>query len=448
MTRDARNRWTALGAMLLVAAALGYVVLRGEDYTLRAQFANAGQVVKGGEVQVRGIKVGSIDDIDLTPEGRAEITLKITDDDVLPLREGTRAAIRAVGQAGVSNRFIDLQPGDGDRVLDDGAVLGPRQTSGIVDLDAVLNAFDPAARRDLQALVGRSREIFAGSTAPTFNRLLGRLDPALSETESLASEVSADGDALQRVIRDGATATQALASRREDLRQGVVEVSRTFAALAAERGAIGAMLRRAPTLLRAGERTLTDAADTLETARPALRAAPSAARAAEETLRALPTTLRAVRGPAAELEAQIPDLRASFAAMPRQLPAIRTAIARTGTASAALQPIVRGLRIYGTDLVLGIFNGLAGLATGNQNATGGYVRLQFTQNPQTLLGGQLGSLLSQQPLVPGLFSTKYKQKRRCPGTGAPPARDGSSPYIPDPTLCDPSQGMSADVNEP
>lgn len=47
-----------------------------------------------------------------------------------------------------------------------------------------------------------------------------------------------------------------------------------------------------------------------------------------------------------------------------------------------------------------------------------------------------------------LFNVKLKQTRRCPGGNIPTAPDGSNPWVPDPSLCDPDQTPPQSVNEP
>ena len=74
--------------------------------------------------------------------------------------------------------------------------------------------------------------------------------------------------------------------------------------------------------------------------------------------------------------------------------------------------------------------------------------MAFTQTPETFLGGTLGSLFPIDTVAPGVVDVRTRVLKRCPGAQAPPAADGSNPYIPDPGLCDPADGQPADVNKP
>ena len=51
-------------------------------------------------------------------------------------------------------------------------------------------------------------------------------------------------------------------------------------------------------------------------------------------------------------------------------------------------------------------------------------------------------------LKDSLFNVKLQQTRRCPGGNIARAPDGSNPWVPDRSLCDPSQTPPSSVNEP
>src|SRR3712207_3284104 len=85
------GRAAAVGALLLAVLAASWLLLGEDDgYTVKTRFQAATNVVKGNLVQVGGRKVGTVEEIELAPNGEAELTLKITDDRVTPLRTGTQ----------------------------------------------------------------------------------------------------------------------------------------------------------------------------------------------------------------------------------------------------------------------------------------------------------------------------------------------------------------------
>ena len=60
-------------------------------------------------MQVARPPVGKVENIDLTADGQAEVTMTI-DDDYAPLRRGTLATVRQASLSGVANRYVDLAP--------------------------------------------------------------------------------------------------------------------------------------------------------------------------------------------------------------------------------------------------------------------------------------------------------------------------------------------------
>lgn len=435
--------------LLLAVVVTALVLLRAGSYTIHARFLSAGQLVKGGSVKVAGRKVGTISAITLTDSGQADVRLSIGDGATMPLHRGTRASIRALGQAGVANRFVALSPGS-ERApqLDDGAVLGTEQTTSIVDLDAVLDSFGPQERANLQDLVANSERIFAGSGSRYFNRMLTKLDPALSQLGGLTEELARDKADFARVIDTAGRASAAIATRRGDLTSAVDNTARSLDAISGERRPLADLLDRAPRVLRQARGTLAGAGTALEAVRPALRDVPPVAEPLGDFLGKTEATLPSALPVVADLRDRLPALRASLAGLePLRAPAVR-ALTSAGRALRDARHIVRGARIYGSDLLLGVFNGLAGVATANYDRWGHYARLEFTQPPQTTLGGPLSGLFSKRPLIPGLFDLRTRLLRRCPGGNTPPAIDGSSPWVPDSSLCTPSQDVPALVNQP
>jgi hypothetical protein len=149
-----------------------------------------------------------------------------------------------------------------------------------------------------------------------------------------------------------------------------------------------------------------------------------------------------------DLRGQLDPLRRTLAGLvPLRAPAV-AGLRAGGEALRASAPNIRGLRIYGADFVLGVTNGLAGIITSNYNADGHYGRLNFVENPQTLLAGYPSSILSGKPLLPGLLGTRTGVTALCPGGNEPPAPDGSNPWVPDPSLCDPSNSIPLSVDQP
>ena len=84
------GRTAALGAVIAAAVLVALLLfgVGGGGYEVKARFINAAQLVKGNLVQVGGVKVGTVKNIDVTSDGQAEITMSVNGD-YSPLKRGT-----------------------------------------------------------------------------------------------------------------------------------------------------------------------------------------------------------------------------------------------------------------------------------------------------------------------------------------------------------------------
>jgi len=425
-------RIAAIAALVVgVAAALVVVLGGGEKYVVKARFVDAGQLVKGNLVQVAGRPVGKVTAIDLTDDNQAELTLTLTDEDAIPLHRGTIAQIRLVGLSGVANRFVDLQPGpdSGDEIAD-GGVLQQNETRPVVDLDTLLNALDEKTRTKLKTIIKDGDQIFEGTAAGDANRAVKYLNPAIGQTRALAEELAFDTAAVGKLISTGATVTNVLANRRDDVSGGITTTARTLRAIADERTSLQDALTRAPSVLRQARRTFATTRRTLAQVRPALRDLRPAAGPLADVLRELPGTSRQARPVLDDLAALLPSLRKVLRAAPALASVAVPAVQSTTSAVRGASPIFTGLRPYAPDLVQGLFNGLGGQAATSYDANGHFARIGFATGGPTLTG-----VLAPGPGLnaPGV---RAGVNARCPGAAADAAEDGSNPYVPDDSICD------------
>ena len=89
--RRSPGRGLALGALAIVIALVAYLVFGREGgATYHLIFGEAGQLVRGDQVQVGGVPVGSVKEISLTREDKADVTIHV-EGSLAPLHAGTRA---------------------------------------------------------------------------------------------------------------------------------------------------------------------------------------------------------------------------------------------------------------------------------------------------------------------------------------------------------------------
>ncbi len=424
------SRYLALGALIVAAIAV-FVVFKGSDpYLINARFVDAGQLVEGGLVQVGGRKVGTIEKIRLADDGVANLVLAIDDEEVAPLRRGTLARIRTVGLTGVANRFVEVVPGPstGEEIADNG-VLSTAETRGIVDLDVLFNAFDPQSRDRLQRIIRNGATVFKGQTTAA-NKGLAYLAPALFQSRELAEELVYDRVALERLLQTGAVTARALASRPEDISQGITSTAATLRAVASQREALANSLENAPALLERPDGVLGGLKTLATEVRPVLGELRPVAPRLVRVLRELVPTSRQSIPVLEQTRSLFPPLIDGLNGLPglqrEAVPALRSSV----NTIISLMPIVDGLRPYTPEIALGVVSGLGSRATGYFDANGHFARINLNQPPQGISGiFNAGT---------GLGGFETGQGFRCPGGATEPADDNSNPYIEDDSTCDAS----------
>src|SRR5215210_5162266 len=259
LTGDQIVRAAALAAVVIVAVVVAVLLLRspGGDYKVKARFQNAAQLVKGNLVQTGGAPVGTVENIDLTPRGEAEVTLKI-EDDYAPLRRGTLATIRQASLSGVANRYIDLRmaPQSGQKIPD-GGVIEQDATTTAVDLDQLFNTFDPPTRKALAGVIKGSAEQYKGK-GKQFNEGIAYLNPSLAASSTLFRELNRDTPLLERFIVSSSQLVTDIADRHDDLAGLVDDLATTTTAIGNQKQALAESIGRLPGFQRRANTTFVN----------------------------------------------------------------------------------------------------------------------------------------------------------------------------------------------
>lgn len=433
-------RGAVLGALLAVVALLAIIVLSdGGGARYKLIFQNAGQLVKGNDVQIGGRRVGTVEDILLTDDNQAEVVVAV-EEPYAPLHEGTRATIRLASLSGVANRYIALSPGPNNapEIPEDGR-LRVEETTSVVDLDQLFNAFDPRTQRGLQQFIQGSAAQYEGQ-GKNVNQAARYFNPFLSTTAQLVSEIARDQATLERAIVAGASVTGAVAQRAPQLTSLVTNLNGMMGAIAAENDSLSQALGVLPETLRQGNSTFVDLRATLDDLDPLLAASRPAAAVLPRFFRQLTPLLNEATPTFQNLSAIVSqpgafnDATDAVQNLPRLQrigsPAFRSSI----SAMRRGQPVIDFLRPYSPDLV-GWFRDF-GQSAANYDANGHYARVmpifgafQYQAGDDTL-----------QPVPPSqrLAGLQSGFTRRCPGAASQPRPDGSNPFAPAGFDCDPS----------
>ncbi len=185
---------TTLATGLLIIT-IGNITFGGsKDY--KAEFVDATGVVKGDDVRIAGVKVGSVSDVEIVDRTRALVSFSV--DDSTALSEATNAAIRYRNLVG--QRYISLSETIGDTgQLEEGATIPVSQTSPALDLTVLFNGFKPLfealSPEDLNQLSYEVIQVFQGESGT----LEGLLSSTASVTQTLANRDEVINDLIDNL---------------------------------------------------------------------------------------------------------------------------------------------------------------------------------------------------------------------------------------------------------
>jgi phospholipid/cholesterol/gamma-HCH transport system substrate-binding protein len=181
----------ATGLLVVVIGNISFADER--EYT--AVFEDVTGVIKGDDVRIAGVKVGSVKDIEIKDRTQAEVTFTVEEGN--ELTTATEAKIRYRNLVG--QRYIALSQGvtDGDvAVLEEGDTIPADRTEEALDLTRLFNGFKPLFEAlspdDVNQLSFEVIQVFQGEGGT----LEGLLRSTASLTDTLADRDQVIGDLL------------------------------------------------------------------------------------------------------------------------------------------------------------------------------------------------------------------------------------------------------------
>jgi phospholipid/cholesterol/gamma-HCH transport system substrate-binding protein len=415
----------------VLAVVLLVLVFTGgsKEHEYSLLFQNAGQLVKGDDVQVGGRRVGTVRSIALTDDNEARIGVAVTEP-IAPLHEGTRAIIRATSLSGVANRYISLTPGPNDAPeLDDRAQLGSDTTTTIIDLDQLVNTLDKPTLHDLQKVIkGFATQL--GGQGDNANDAARYFNPVLSTSSRLVNQLTADEGALTDLLLNASKLSTALADRGDDLTSLVTDTDQTAGAIAAENASLDRALQVLPTTLRRGNTTFVNLRAALGDLTTLVDASKPATKDLAPFLRRLRPLVHDARPTIADLRRLVarpgPDndlveATLKFPGLERiAAPSLRHSV----TALNRSRKVVAFYRPYTADLVGWLRDFGQGAAT--YDANGHYARIAPVANAFSFTDNAGGGLLSVIPADARLDQLDQGNDQRCPGAATQIAADNSN----------------------
>jgi phospholipid/cholesterol/gamma-HCH transport system substrate-binding protein len=176
---------TALATGVLVVLIGNLTFEKSREY--KAIFSDVTGVVKGDEIRIAGVKVGSVKDVEIVDRTRARVTFTVRD--ATAVTRSSTATIRYRNLVG--QRYIAVTQGVGDTTrLPEDATIPMSQTQPALDLTMLFNGFKP---------------LFAALTPADVNKL----------SYELIQVFQGEGANIEALLRSTGSVTQTLADRDE-----------------------------------------------------------------------------------------------------------------------------------------------------------------------------------------------------------------------------------------
>ncbi|MGE4425434.1 MAG: MlaD family protein [Solirubrobacteraceae bacterium] len=301
-----RNAVLGLVVTLLIASVC-YLIFRGpipgqSPRELRITMRDTGAIRANAAIKLRvaGVDVGYVTNVEPLAgrRGMADVTLRITDEDLVIRRDATVKLRPRLFLEG--NFFFDLKPGTPEAGELGDRPLPPSATSIHVAADEFFSIFDSSTREDLPAALAGLSGILDEGGARRLRSLLRTLPRPLASTAVVGRAVrGTEPDDLSGLIRSAAGVMDEVADRSDALRAGITQGRRTFVAFADRQDALGAtigelaeMTRRSIPDLQALSAAVPATRALLRETLPVLRGLPRTLDLASPALRAVVTTLR------------------------------------------------------------------------------------------------------------------------------------------------------------
>jgi phospholipid/cholesterol/gamma-HCH transport system substrate-binding protein len=221
-----------------------------------AVFSDASSLRAGDSVRVSGIRIGSVEAVELTAAKTALVTFDA--DRSVVLTTGTTAAVRYLNLVG--DRYLELADGPGStKKMPPGSQIPTDRTKPALDLDLLLGGLKPVVQglnpEEVNALSNSLIQIMQGQG--------GTIESLLSRTSSFTNAVADNGAVVEQLIDHLNTAMATLAKDGDKFSAAIDGLERLITGLSQQREPIGAAIES----LSNGTASL---ADLLSEARPPL----------------------------------------------------------------------------------------------------------------------------------------------------------------------------------
>jgi len=217
----------ATGVLVVLIGNLNFESSR----TYKAIFTDATGVVKGDDIRIAGVKVGSVKNVQIVDRTKAKVTFTVRD--ATAVTRSSTATIRYRNLVG--QRYISVTQGVGDTSrLPGGSTIPLSRTQPALDLTTLFNGFKPLfaalTPTDVNRLSYEIIQVFQGEGS----NIEGLLRNTGSVTQTLADRDQLIGD----VITNLNTVLQTIGDRDQELSNLIVQLRDFVGGLTQDKDAI------------------------------------------------------------------------------------------------------------------------------------------------------------------------------------------------------------------
>lgn len=261
-------RVVAGGLLAAVVAIVVIVVLADASsggsgsYRVRAIFDSASFLVPGEDVKVAGVKVGTIESLDVTSDNKAAIVLRIDDPAFQDFKQDAFCTIRL--QSLIGEKFVACQPTQPKgantppapslrkiaRGPGAGEYLLPvTNTSAPVDIDLLSNIMRLPERQRFAIILDELGVGLAGN-GQQLNAVIRRADPALYQFDRVLAILAAQNRTLARLATESDAALAPAAAQSQSISDFIDKAGATASATAARGDALEQNFAKLPAFLQ------------------------------------------------------------------------------------------------------------------------------------------------------------------------------------------------------
>jgi phospholipid/cholesterol/gamma-HCH transport system substrate-binding protein len=267
---------SGIGVYILTQQRLRFPFVQEKTHRVEAVLPNAQAVTpgQGQTVRVAGVEIGQIGKVNLE-DGRAIVNLEIIPKYKSLIKTDASALLRP--KTGVKDMFVEVDPGDSNKVMPENGRIPVKNTEQDIDPDEILSALDSDTRDYLRLLISGAGKGLKGRGSD-LQETLARFGPLHRDLARTTKAIATRRSNLRHLIHNYGVLTAELGNHDKSITRLVRSSSVVFKAFASQDQNISTAVARLPGALGQTQRTLAKVdpysrllQTSLESLRPAFR---------------------------------------------------------------------------------------------------------------------------------------------------------------------------------